>query len=128
LASEDQVAVDAVSAKMMGFEPMEIPFIKMAHDKGLGVGDPGQIEIVGEDISGVNYGFNTGKSIVVFWDQVFRRGALSFLEPLLFHTPLFRLCIAASGIYHDNIWYPIVGKKRIKEFEKTEWGKLFKEY
>ncbi|MGV8144877.1 MAG: DUF362 domain-containing protein, partial [Methanothermobacter sp.] len=47
LASEDQVAVDAVAAKMMGFDPMEIDYIKLAHDRGLGMGDVDQIDLVG---------------------------------------------------------------------------------
>ena len=47
LASADQVAIDAVSARLQGFDPMEIPFIGLAHEKGLGIGDPKQIEIVG---------------------------------------------------------------------------------
>src|SRR3989338_1164396 len=89
LASEDQVAIDAISAKMMGFDPMQIPFLKIAHDKGLGCADLDQIEIVGERIKHINFGFKTGKSPIIFWAQVFRKGALSFLEPLLFHTPLF---------------------------------------
>jgi uncharacterized protein (DUF362 family) len=49
LASEDQVAIDAVAAKIMGFEPLEIDYLKMAHDQGLGTGDVDQIEIVGMD-------------------------------------------------------------------------------
>jgi len=40
LASADQVAIDAVSAKLQGFEPLSIPFIRLAHERGLGVGDP----------------------------------------------------------------------------------------
>ncbi len=128
LASEDQVAVDAVSAKMMGFEPLDIPFIKIAHDRGLGVGDVDQLDLVGEDISRVNYKFKTKKSIVISGDQLFRRGALRFLEPLIFHTPLFFFCIWASEIFHDYVWYPTEGKKRIKEFKQTEWGKLFQKY
>ncbi|MBC7224412.1 MAG: DUF362 domain-containing protein, partial [Anaerolineae bacterium] len=44
LASADQVAIDAVSAKLQGFDPMEIPFIRIAHEMGLGVGDPREIE------------------------------------------------------------------------------------
>ena len=52
LASADQVAIDAVAAKMMGFDPMSIKFIRLAHERGLGCGDPSQIETVGEDISG----------------------------------------------------------------------------
>jgi uncharacterized protein (DUF362 family) len=51
LASADQVAIDAVSAKLQGFDPMAIDFIRMAHEAGLGIGDPRQIEIVGYDIN-----------------------------------------------------------------------------
>jgi len=39
LASGDQVAIDAVAAKMMGFDPMSIRYIALAHEQGLGVGD-----------------------------------------------------------------------------------------
>ena len=51
IASGDQVAIDAVAAKIMGFDPMTIPYIKIAHDAGLGVGDPREIEIVGNQES-----------------------------------------------------------------------------
>ena len=34
LASADQVAIDAVAAKLMGFDPMSIKFIRLAHDLG----------------------------------------------------------------------------------------------
>jgi uncharacterized protein (DUF362 family) len=128
LASDDQVAIDAISAKMMGYDPMSIPFIKIAHDRGLGVGDPKQIEIVGDNIRGVNYHFTTKKSMVISGDQLFRKGALRFLEPLVFHTPLFWFCIQASALYHDFVWYPTEGRRRIMEFQKTEWGRLFDAY
>jgi len=128
LASSDQVAIDAISAKMMGFDPMKIKFIKMAHDLGLGCGDPDQIDIVGDSISRVNFHFHTGKSPVIFWDQMFRKGALSFVEPMLFHTGLFKACVFGSGFYHDNIWYPTVGKHRIRKFKKTKWGRLLSTY
>src|SRR5450759_1503925 len=48
LSSADQVAIDAVAAKMMGFDPMSIEYIRLAHEDGLGVGDPRHIEIVGD--------------------------------------------------------------------------------
>ncbi|MFH1331916.1 MAG: DUF362 domain-containing protein [archaeon] len=127
LASEDQVAIDAISAKMMGFDPMKIDFIRIAHDKGLGVGDPKQIDVVGEDISKVNFRFHTKKSLVIFMDQTLRKKYPIF-EPILFHTPLFKMCIFGSEFYHDHYWYPLIGKKRIKEFMKTEWGQLFRRY
>jgi len=128
LASADQVAIDAVSAKMMGYDPMKIPFIKIAHDKGLGIGDVSQIEIIGEDISKVNFGFKTYKSPVIYFDQLFRKGALNFFEPLLFHTGLFNLCIFGSEFYHDYLWYNTIGRYRINKFRKTNWGKLFDKY
>ncbi|MBI4983107.1 DUF362 domain-containing protein, partial [Candidatus Woesearchaeota archaeon] len=105
LASGDQVAIDAVSAKLMGYDPLKIKFIKLAHDRGLGVGDVAQIEVVGEDISKTNYHFQTYKSPVIFWDQVLRKGTLSFVEPLLFHTGLFKLAVLGSAFYHDHLWY-----------------------
>jgi uncharacterized protein (DUF362 family) len=128
LASNDQVAIDAVSSKMMGYNPMKIDFIKIAHDKGLGIGDLKQIDIVGEDVSKVNFRFTTRKSPVVKYDQVFRKGMFSFVEPVLFHTGLFNLCIFASEFYHDYLWYPLIGKKKIKKFMKTEWGRLWRKY
>ncbi len=131
LASDDQVAIDAVSARIMGFNPMSIKFIELSHDLGLGTGDLNQIEIIG-DYNSIkklpNYKFHTKKSLVITSDQLTRKGALSFIEPFLYHGPLFNLCIAGSEIYHDLFWYNLVGKKRIKEFMNTKWGQKFKSY
>ncbi|MBU4353022.1 MAG: DUF362 domain-containing protein [Nanoarchaeota archaeon] len=130
LASSDQVAIDAVAAHMMGFDPLKIPFIKMAHDKGLGVGDVDQIDIAGiskNQFKAINFHFETNKSPVIFWDQMLRR-KLKFIEPLLFHTPLFKMCVLGSAFYHDYIWYNIIGRLRISKFMKTDWGKLWKTY
>jgi uncharacterized protein (DUF362 family) len=128
LASQDLVAIDAVSAKMMGFEPLEIPYIRMCNKMGLGVGDTKNIEIVGEDISNVNFGFTSKKSFVIWGDQLVRKGFLNFLEKPLLHSRLVVIPTMASNIYHDYIWYPIIGRKRIKDFMKTDWGRLFEKY
>src|SRR5215470_10610776 len=58
LASGDQVAIDAVAAKIMGFDPMSIKYIRLAHEAGLGCGDPRDIEVVGEDVSSWNFRFS----------------------------------------------------------------------
>ena len=128
LASGDSVAIDAVAAKMMGFDPMEIPYIRMCHEMKLGIGDPKEIEIVGEDISEVNFGFHTKRSFVIWGDQMLRLGALRFLEKLALHSPLIFWAPMASNIYHDWIWYPVVGRGRIRQFMQTEWGRLFLSY
>lgn len=127
LASDDQVAIDAVAARLMGFDPMQIPFIRIAHDKGLGCGDVSQIELLGDDVTNVNLNFHTGKSPVIFFDQLFRKKMKS-LEPMLFHTGFFKLFVFGSAFYHDRLWYNTVGKARIREFSKTPWGQLFERY
>jgi uncharacterized protein (DUF362 family) len=128
LAGADSVAIDAVAAKMMGFEPMDIPYIRMATERGLGEGEIEKIEIVGEDISQMNFGFSTRKSLVIWGDQMLRLGPLRFLERLLLHSPLVVWAPFASNVYHDYFWYPTIGRQRIRAFSKTPWGRLFDDY
>ncbi len=128
LAGYDQVAVDAVVAKMMGFDPMKLPAIKLAHDEGLGCGDVDQIETIGEDITKINWNFKVKRSLVIWGDQMVRKGKLSFLHPLMHNKLFMALPILGSLIYHDMFWYPTIGKKRIKAFMKTSWGKMFENY
>ena len=128
LASGDSLAIDAVAAKIMGFEPMDIPYIRMAHERGLGVGDLREVEIAGEDIAELNFGFKTRRSFVIWGDQMIRKGFLRPFERLLLHSPLVFWAPFASNVYHDLMWYPTIGRKRIRRFMKTEWGALWKKY
>jgi len=128
LASSDPVAIDAISAKMMGFNPMDIPYIRMCDEMGLGNGRLENIEVIGEDISQVNFGFKTRRSFVIWGDQMLRKGFLRFLERPLLHSPLIFWAPLASNLYHDLLWYPLVGKGRIEKFLNTEWGRLFLKY
>jgi hypothetical protein len=128
LAGADSVAIDAVAAKIMGFDPLEIPYIRMCHERELGIGDLEKIEVAGEDITGMDFGFRSKKSLVIWGDQMLRIGFLRFLEKLLLKSPLVAWAPLASNIYHDFLWYPIVGKKRIRGFKKTDWGKLWQSY
>ena len=34
----------------------------------------------------------------------------------------------ASNVYHDLLWYPTVGRARIRAFAATPWGRLFGRY
>lgn len=133
LASEDQVAIDAVAAKIMGFDASKIDYIKMAHDKGLGIGDTDQVEIIGMDkktFEGLNFGFKARTSPVIRWDQILRKKTanLKCLHHILFHSPVFKTFVFASEFYHDRLWYPFIGKRNINQFMKTAWGKLFEKY
>lgn len=128
LASDDQVAIDAVAAKMMGFDPMSLKFIRLAHEAGLGCGKFEDIEIVGEDISKVNFKFHKADTFASKGQKAIYWGPLKPLEKFLLRTFLAPWSYLASIIYHDFYWYPCVGKKRVNEVLKTEWGKLFEKY
>ena len=128
LASGDSVAVDSIAAKIMGFDPMSIPYIRMCHERELGTGDPQEIEMIGDDVSGIDLHFKTRKSLVIWGDQMLRVGFLRFLERILLRSPLVVWAPFASNVYHDWMWYPTVGRHRIKAFEKTGWGELWLKY
>ncbi|MGV8143761.1 MAG: DUF362 domain-containing protein, partial [Methanothermobacter sp.] len=122
-----------VAAKMMGFDPMEIDYIKLAHDRGLGMGDVDQIDLVGmekNEFDKLNFHFQTKKSPVITWDQRLRKKTMNIkpLHHFLFNSPVFKTFIFASEFYHDRLWYPRIGKKNIEEFKKTQWGELFEKY
>jgi uncharacterized protein (DUF362 family) len=128
LAAADSVAIDAIASKLMGFDPLSIPFLRMAHERGLGIADPRDIELVGDDVSRENFGFQTRRSFVIWGDQMIRRGFLRPLEQLLLHSPLVVWAPFASNVYHDALWYPTIGRSRIRTFMRTEWGQLFRKY
>jgi uncharacterized protein (DUF362 family) len=129
LASADQVAIDAVSAKMMGFDPLGLPFIRIAHESGLGCGNPSEIEVVGEDIKEVNFQFQASKNTLASYGQkLIYWGPLKPLEKFLLRTVLAPWSYAASVIFHDWIWHPSIGRQRTQKILQTSWGKLFQEY
>jgi uncharacterized protein (DUF362 family) len=129
LASADQVAIDAVAAKMMGFDPLKIKFIRLGHEAGLGCGDISQIEVVGEDISNVNYNFSVGDNLASKAGDILWFSPLKFLQKLMFHTPLVYIFVFGSSFYHDKFWYPTKGKRIFGDWLKnTEWGALFQKY
>ncbi|HAW49797.1 TPA: iron-sulfur cluster-binding protein [bacterium] len=126
LASSDPVAIDAVSFRLMGFSPIDIPYIRMAHEMGFGVADIKDIEIVGDiDILNENWGFKVKKGLSIFFEQFMKKRFLQRLEK-------FPLCSSfyyqVSNLYYDTLWYSTIGKIRISKFMKTEWGRLLRSY
>ena len=101
IAGADQVAVDAVSAHMMGFDPLEIPFIKIAHESGLGCGDIKNIEVLGEDVKKVNWNFNVGNTFASKGQKLIYWGPLKPLEKILLRSWLTPLAYIASNLYHN---------------------------
>ena len=129
MASSDQVAIDAVSAKMMGFDPMTIGYIRMAHEQGLGCGRVEEMELRGYDISQQNFKFEVGDNLVSMAAEVLWFSPLKVFQRLLFRTPLVYLFVFSSAFYHDRFWYPLKGKRIYNHWlDTTEWGELFKKY
>ncbi|MBI5476307.1 MAG: DUF362 domain-containing protein [Ignavibacteriales bacterium] len=129
LASSDQVAIDAVAAKMMGFDPLGIEYISLAHSDKLGVGDPREIEIIGDDITNESWGFEVGDNGASLVGDLLWFGPLKGLQKLFFHTPLVNIFVLGSELYHDYYRWPFKDKKIFENWKHTtEWGELFQKY
>lgn len=132
LASSDQVAIDAVAAKLMGFDPMrDLKFVRLAHEQGLGCGDPRDIEIVGDvDAAAQNWHFTGPFKKMTFAS---RMQHLIYWGPLKkpiewsLKTVLAPWAYMASVLYHDSFWYPL-HQQRINEILQSDWGRLFQNW
>ncbi len=129
LASTDQVAIDATSAMLQGFDPMEIPFIRIAHELGLGVGDPREIEFVGdEEATAERWNFEQDDTFASRGQKMIYHGRLKPFEEFLLRGPIVPWSYFASNFYHNVYWYPVVGRQRVEAALDTPWGALFTQY
>jgi uncharacterized protein (DUF362 family) len=128
LASADQVAIDSVAARLMGFDPMGIRFIRLAHERGLGSGETADIELVGDpDLLDRPWGFIGPFRKMTFASRMQHRIYWGNLKKPLewsLKTFLAPWSYIASVTYHDLIWYP-THLGRLKSILKSEWGRLF---
>ncbi len=129
LASADQVAIDAVAAKLMGFDPLSIKFIRLAHDLGLGCGDPAKIEIVGDtDAARENWHFVGPYQKMTFASRMQHRiywGPLKLPLEWTLKTLLAPWAYIASVVYHDSFWYPRNARRMMRDVLASDWGRLF---
>ena len=133
LASPDQVAIDAVAAKLMGFDPLgDVKFIRLAHERGLGCGDPREIEIVGDEAAAAEnwhfvgpfkrMTFAARMQHLIYWGWL--KGVLEWS----LRTWLAPWAYIASVLYHDSFWYPLRGRSRVQRALRSEWGRLFQHW
>lgn len=132
LASSDQVAIDAMAAKLMGIDPLSIKFIRLAHERGLGCGDPREIKIVGdEQAAHENWHFVGPFNKMTFASRMQHRiywGPLKKPVEWSLKTILAPWAYLASVIYHDSFWYPVFGKRQMKRALDSDWGRLFRNW
>lgn len=129
LASADQVAIDAVAAKLMGMDPLnDIKFIRLAHEKGLGCGDPREIEIVGDlEAAKENWHFVGPFQKMTFASRMQHKiywGSLRKPVEWSLKTFLAPWSYIASVLYHDSFWYP-THQKIVQSLVGSPWGRLF---
>lgn len=130
LASADQVAIDAVAAAMMGFDPLKIQYIVRATERGLGQGNPREIEVVGmPELADERWGFKVSVNLGTGMGMLLWRTPLRVFQKLLFHTPIVNIFIFASEYYHDHFWYPLKGRRVVQRWlRESPWGQLFQQY
>lgn len=129
LASTDQVAIDAVAARLMGFDPLNIKYIRLAHEQHLGVGDPREIDLVGDDLSGASWGFKVGHNSHSFLAWLAWYGPTKVLQKIVLRTPLVVVPTLIGEIEQDYLYWPLKYRAVARRWrESTPWGALFQEY
>jgi uncharacterized protein (DUF362 family) len=132
LASADQVAIDATAARLMGFDPLQIKFLRLAHDAGLGCADPREIEIVGDlDAARENWHFTGPFRKMTFASQMQHKiywGPLKKPVEWSLKTVLAPWAYIASVLYHDSFWYPVKARYMMEQVLDSQWGRLFRNW
>ena len=130
LASEDQVAIDAVAAQMMGFDPMTIEYMRLADEQGLGNARHENIEVVGDThLADQRWGFSVGDNGASMVGDILWFGPLKRIQKLFFHTPLVNVFVMGSEAYHDYYRWPLRDRRVFENWrDTTTWGRLFDHY
>jgi len=122
LASTDPVALDTIQARMMGFDPVRVRHLETCAARGIGVTDRTRIELRGADaVTGIAPFLPPRHNAVSRVETLLRR---SWARRLVFHTPLFRLCLWGAKAYYlgwtalraENAWreileHPLYGRQ-----------------
>jgi hypothetical protein len=129
LASADQVAIDAIAAQMMGFDPMSIRYLRLAHEQGLGCADPTEIEIVGDpNVAAERWNFVGPYDRMTFAAKMQHKiywGPLKRPLEWSLKTVLAPWSYLASILYHDVFWYSFFARSRMRDALASDWGRLF---
>jgi len=110
LASSDIVALDATSARIMGFDPEQIDHLVLLDEDG--VGTVRDYDVVGEDIDGIDLRFcSAGHNLVSKVELAFRH---SLARRLVFETPVLDLMCSGAVLWY-LAWYHLGPGARIRD-------------
>ncbi|MBL7078458.1 DUF362 domain-containing protein [Candidatus Shapirobacteria bacterium] len=127
LGSGDQVALDSVAAKIIGLDPLNIKYLKLGKKLGLGENDVRKIKIEGVKKL-PNFHLKQKDNFASKGQNLIYHKFPWGLEKLLLQTLLVPWSYLASRAFYDLYWYNAVGKKRVKDYFNSDWGKLFLRY
>ena len=121
LASADNVAIDAISTKLMGIED-EIVHLRLNQEHGLGNQSLERIQLVGDSISDINLKFaHNSKSLLTILDLWLRKPGLKWL---IYDTLIFKIILVLAKASYP-IWMFLCGQVRrdrsIASRSGTQW-------
>jgi uncharacterized protein (DUF362 family) len=126
LASNDEVGLDATAARIIGFDPTQIEFLKLGEK--LNLGNCTNVPIGGlTKLPNFQVGFK--KDTMASRGQKFIYHHLpQWVENMLLRSFIAPWSYSASNLYHDVYWYKVVGMPRKQKYLSTDWGRLFQSY
>jgi hypothetical protein len=131
LASADPVALDAVAARLMGLDPLrDLGYVRLAHERGLGVGDVRAIALVGDvDLARENWRFSLGGGSTGIRHRLLRSWPLAAVACTDARMPLMRLLERARELYDGCYRWPARDRQVFEGWLRgTRWGQLFQRY
>lgn len=112
LASRDIVALDSVAARIMGFDPAEIDHLRTLEADGSG--SMTDVEVVGEDITGLNLHFEPATHNVVSALEMALRTSVA--RKAVFETPLLDVMCHGANLWY-RAWYYLGPGKRLQDMD-----------
>jgi hypothetical protein len=117
LASTDPIALDAVAARLLGRDPLrDVPYLRIAQERGLGVADLARIELVGDQAA-----LATPAPLA----ERLRPG----LAARLARTPFANLAFATESLWYERLLWALRDRDLFESWLlHSPWGRLFGEY
>jgi uncharacterized protein (DUF362 family) len=125
LASGDPVALDAVAATIMGFDPARIGHLQECAEVGLGTADLSRIEILGPPLEEVRSPFRPARDNLVSQVEMFLRRRR--WGRCVFDSCLLEVCCYGANWWYW-IWYYLGPGRRYRErvLKATKYGKQWR--
>lgn len=124
LAGSDLVAMDAVGATIMGYDPKNVEVITKCETAKVGTKN---FKIIGDKPPVIDFVKPDQKKQAVFLFEMALRHSGKWVEWLLFKTPMIYIFLLSAKIYNE-IWWYLFAKQRAETMMRTRWGQMWRSY